>query len=73
MLAELKGDLACRIDTPSPAPAEAEGRTVRVICGAHSVSIAVGTDRDGPGRTTITEVWRVRAFSEPPRRGPGAP
>lgn len=71
-LSQLKGDLACRIQTPGASGPAEEVKAVDVVCGAHSVSIATGTrTHEGePARAVVREVWRVRAFSEPNRRPP---
>jgi hypothetical protein len=73
-LSQLKGDLACRVQTPAASGPAEEVKAVDVVCGAHSVSIVTGTrtQKGGPAGAAVREVWRVRAFSESPRRPPAA-
>ncbi len=69
-LSQLEGDLSCRVETSKGSSPDNQMKAVKVYCGAHSVSITAGTREGGPTKPTVSEVWRVRAFSESRQRPP---
>ena len=72
-LSQLEGDLACRIQSQHTSSPDEEVKAVQVICGAHSVSVVTRAHKADPLRSTVSEVWRVRAFTDGPQRPRSTP